>query len=107
MTAPMTRLPVLVLLVCVPLVLVSLGGCASDGQVDDVTASPIQLLEADKKAAEQEKLDGICRHVWRAVEFHPYTSTSTGIPFTDLCTVQRCDKCGATRHECARQARRR
>ena len=84
-----------------------LAGCASDGSqdVNDVAASPLLLKEADKNAEDKEEIDGVCRHVWQAAGFHPYTNTSTGLPFTDLCTIQRCAKCGAERHECTRNNR--
>lgn len=96
------------LLLVVGLVAGLLWGCASDGpDVNDVAASPLKLRAADERAQDQEEPDGECRHEWRATGFHPYTNMSTGIPFTDLCTIQTCMKCGATRHECARQARRR
>jgi hypothetical protein len=49
-----------------------------------------------------------CKHVWRASEreTHMYWDTTYDIPMTALCTPIRCDKCGASRHECVRQRRR-
>ena len=96
-----------------PIVLASVAwaGCASDRpELDDVAASPLKLAAAEQEADAEDAIEGkegVCRHRWRAVGFHPYTNHSTGIPFTDLCTIQRCDKCGATRHECERQRRAR
>jgi hypothetical protein len=49
-----------------------------------------------------------CAHAWRASEreTHMYVDASGEIPMTALCTPIRCDKCGASRHECVRRRRR-
>jgi hypothetical protein len=52
--------------------------------------------------------DNTCKHVWRAAdrETHMYVDATYDLPMTALCTPIRCDKCGATRHECLRRMRR-
>ena len=110
MTRLLTLLTLLLLLAAIP-------GCATDAEgVTNVSASPALLAQADIEARKRAKADGAqdgknadgsCQHVWQAVGFHPYSRVRSGIRSTDLCTIQRCNKCSKTRHECERYLRKR
>ena len=69
----------------------------------------IKLPDAKPCIADfRKKLDedpAKCAHVWEQVGVHPYERSINGLPNIELCTITRCSKCGAVRHEC--QARRR
>src|SRR5262245_32565492 len=50
-----------------------------------------------------------CKHVWTADHraMHQFTVAEDGVPVVKLCTPIVCSKCGAVRHECMKELRRR
>ena len=60
---------------------------------------------ADAKPAEPQA----CKHAWEAARqlMHSYTVFEDEIPIVKLCTPLVCTKCGALRHECLKELRRR
>jgi hypothetical protein len=113
----MSRLRVLRALLLVGLLCAVSAGCRAPKDdpgtttiVERTRVSRVTGTEMDTppEATADDVAGQPCRHVWRAAErqTHMYWDTSGEIPMTALCTPIRCDKCGATRHECVRRRRR-
>jgi hypothetical protein len=88
---------------CLWLVVTSLLLCGCTSASPDAAASK----DADPRIFDfRKKLDEDptkCAHAWQQIGVHPYQRFVNGMPMTELCSITRCPKCGAVRHDCQRR----